>query len=193
MSGEEKVIKVVVEKKGKEKDETAEEEIKRLKQELEDRDEKLGILGDEKKQLLEKEFERKKKQLGCTDASIKSPEQLMAWASGAGKEIKSGGSGVLTLVIDPNTGRQVQRGGQTSFLQKKYDKSPEGFRAMVDDLHEKAKSKDPEEAAESQAILDELLLKAVRDAKEGKKTSGDVPMKLDMKKYNKEKAEKKNE
>jgi len=197
MSEEEKTINVIVKnEKGKDKDpkgETPEEKIKRLEEELEDRDEKLGILSDEKKLLLEKEFERKKAKLGCKDSSITTVEQLMAWASGAGK--KSEAERDVDPITKPSSGTLTLQGQNAGvgFLQKKYEGDSEGFRNMIDDLHEKAHSEDPEKAAGAQAILDELLRKSVKDTKEGKKTAGDVIMKLDMKKHNKRKAEKQND
>lgn len=55
----------------------SEEEIERLRTDLEDRETKLKLVG-------EKELQRNKKKLGCNNPDIDDPEKLRAWCIGKG-------------------------------------------------------------------------------------------------------------
>jgi len=108
----------------------------------------------------EKEFKRKKEELGCTDESIDSPDKLKGWAI-AHKTGKSEDELRAERKADP-IGKGA--GGQAKLSQAKGTKSGEydSYEQMIDDLRIKSKSSDPEIVKENQALLVELFKRSIK-------------------------------
>jgi len=130
-------VKIAV---GKEEKTDAEEEIKRLREELEDRDSKLQLV-------FEKEMARKKKALGIPENADLTPEQLKAieeW----GTRPQSGS------VPAPNVPLNAAQMGQTTGGFSSYEE-------MIEDLRRRERQGD----AQAKQILRELYRKALSGAK----------------------------
>lgn len=166
MSGEQKIIIEKAEDTKRVKE--LEEQLAKLQEEKQKTEEEAESMKTKLTAIAEKMFIEKKKQLGCSDETIDSPEKLEAWAKGKHGS-KSGSVGTVPL-----TSRQY--GIETDVLRKKYPNNPEGYQEMMHDLHEAEKNPEnsPEERARIRAVLDELLVRAI-------KTSGEAEVSLNLK------------
>jgi hypothetical protein len=146
---------IVVRVKKDENPQNNSEEVERLRSENEELAEKISLVA-------QKEFERKKKELGCTDDSIQDPESLLAWKKG--KESTTGGQAAGGSA--PLNDKQ-QFGANDSFTKKQFNSPKE----MVDELKLRMHSDNPEVAAEARSIYEILLQKAIRQGGTGQSES----------------------
>jgi len=127
----------------REKRKQVEEQLEREKTEKEDLKSKLTVIA-------EKAFQKRKESIGCYDESIDSPEKLEVWERAKGIPKKPEPSGTVPL-------SDRQRGINS----QGYD----SYEDMIQDLREKAKSSNPQESQEAQAVLNELWKKSVEGLK----------------------------
>jgi len=167
MSGEQRIV--IEKSEDSKKLAELQAELEKLKQEKEAVEEEAEGMKTKLTAIAEKAFSDKKASLGCQDPEIDTPEKLLAWEKG--RQGKSGKAGAGTV---PLTSRQY--GIETDVLKKKYPNNPEGYQEMMKDLHEAEKNTEnsPEERARIRAVLDELLIKAIR-------TSGEAEIPLNIK------------
>jgi len=171
MSGEQRIV--IEKAEDTKKAQELEAELEKIKKEKEEQAEELEQAKTKLTAIAEKIFAEKKKALGCNDETIDSPEKLEAWARG--KHGSKFGS-VGTVPLSPQ-----QYGIESDVLKKKYANNPSGYQEMMKDLHEAEKNTEnsPEERAKIRAVLDELLIKAIR-------TSGEAEIPLNLKRGKRE-------
>jgi hypothetical protein len=147
-NGNEIVVKVVKEKDAKTDTDREVEKFQReaeLEEENEQLKEKLALIA-------ENAFENKKRELGCTDPEINTPDQLDAWRKGK-EDSEDGSAGCAPLSQGQITG------GDSSVGWNSHEK-------MIEDLLRTKHNGNDEERKIAQRVLDELLLKSLRGVKE---------------------------
>jgi hypothetical protein len=143
------IVKVVKEDKEKTDTDRAVEKFQReaeLEQENEELKEKLNLIA-------ENAFMNKKRELGCSDPEITTPDQLEAWKKG--KEDSQDGSSGYAPLDDA----------------QKYGGNPpnEGFSSheeMIEALLHAKHNGSAEEQKVAQRVLDQILIKSLRGVKE---------------------------
>ena len=150
-NGNEIVVKVIKEKEEKTETDRELEKFKReaeLEEENEQLKEKLALIA-------ENAFENKKRELGCRDPEITTPDQLKAWEKGkSNSEDGSAGSAPLS--------RGQITGGDSSVGWNSHEE-------MIEDLLRTKHNGNDEERKIAQRVLGELMLKSLRGVKEQEK------------------------
>jgi hypothetical protein len=162
--------KIIIAKEGdSQKVKELEAEIERLKTEAESAKEEAESHRQKLELIAQKEFERKKQEVGAPD-SIDTPEKLQGFILARQSQVKTKKSGVERGAgVVPLASQYSQSG--VPWTKKKYSNDKEGMRQMISDLKSVAKNQElsAEERATAQAILDNLLLKAVAKGSEGER------------------------
>ncbi len=108
--------------------------------------------------IAEKEFERKKRELGAPE-DIETVEQLKGWARAKGKSDEDLEAERLAEPVGHGSGGQASLDQASGVSNKEYD----SVESMIDDLRAKSQSsEDAQTRREAQAVLNELFAKSSR-------------------------------